>query len=61
MSKVLAAQAKRCLGCGAVYEKEADVVFQTDCMHHHCVGCCAVVGCDSTSACAVCVGMGDAA
>jgi hypothetical protein len=51
MSELMAAQHRRCLGCGHEYMAAAEVVFHCSCMHHHCV-CCEEeqVG----SACAVC-------
>jgi hypothetical protein len=52
MSELMAAQHRRCLGCGHEYTAAAEVVFHCACMHHHCV-CCKEeeqVG----SACAVC-------
>jgi hypothetical protein len=54
MSELMAAQHKRCLGCGHEYTAAAEVVFHCACMHHHCV-CC---GEDQVgSACMVCTQM----
>ena len=39
MSELMAAQHKRCLGCGHEYTAAAEVVFHCACMHHHCVCC----------------------
>jgi hypothetical protein len=39
MCELLAAQQMRCLGCGHEYTAQAEVVFQMNCMHHHCVCC----------------------
>jgi hypothetical protein len=39
MCELLVAQHMRCLGCGHEYTAQAEVVFQTACMHHHCVFC----------------------
>jgi hypothetical protein len=51
MSELLAAQHRRCLGCGHEYTAAVEVVFHCACMHHHCV-CCNEEQGDST--CAVC-------
>jgi hypothetical protein len=51
MSELMAAQHRRCLGCGHEYTAAAEVVFHCACMHHHCV-CCEEEQGDST--CAVC-------
>jgi hypothetical protein len=51
MSELMAAQHKRCLGCGHEYTAAAEVVFHCSCMHHHCV-CCEEEQGDST--CVVC-------
>jgi hypothetical protein len=50
MSELMAAQHKRCLGCGHEYTAAAEVVFHCACMHHHCV-CCGEV---NDGACALC-------
>jgi hypothetical protein len=39
MSELMAAQHRRCLGCGHEYTAAAEVVFHCACMHHHCVCC----------------------
>jgi hypothetical protein len=52
MSELLAAQQRRCLGCGHEYTAQVEVVFQIACMHHHCVGCGKEYG---GNVCAVCV------
>jgi hypothetical protein len=39
MGEMMAAQHRRCLGCGYEYTTQAEVVFQRVCMHHHCVCC----------------------
>ena len=39
MAEVLAAEEKRCLGCGHQYTSQAEVVFHDECSHHHCVCC----------------------
>jgi hypothetical protein len=51
MSELMAAQHKRCLGCGHEYTAAAEVVFHCACMHHHCVCCEEEQG---GSTCAVC-------
>jgi hypothetical protein len=40
MCELVVAQHMRCLGCGHEYTAQAEVVFQMECMHHHCL-CCA--------------------
>jgi hypothetical protein len=50
MSELVAAQHRRCLGCGHEYTAAAEVVFHCSCMHHHCV-CCGEV---NDGACALC-------
>jgi hypothetical protein len=35
MPEVLAAEEKRCLGCGHQYTSVAEVAFHEECMHHH--------------------------
>jgi hypothetical protein len=52
MSELMAAQHRRCLGCGHEYTAAAEVVFHCACMHHHCVCCKEEV--QVGSACAVC-------
>jgi hypothetical protein len=37
--QALAAEEKRCLGCGHQYTAQTEVVFHEECMHHHCVCC----------------------
>jgi hypothetical protein len=39
MCELMAAQHRRCLGCGHEYTAQAEVVFQMKCMHHHCMCC----------------------
>jgi hypothetical protein len=56
MAKVMAAEQKRCLGCGHEYTLQAEVVFHEECMHHHCV-CCWKKARDNL--CAVCAENGD--
>jgi hypothetical protein len=51
MAEVLAAEQKRCLGCGYQYTLQTEVVFHDECMHHHCICCGDEEGSD---ACAVC-------
>jgi hypothetical protein len=48
----LVAQHMRCSGCGHEYTAQAEVVFQIECMHHHCVCCSEEVG---AGGCAVCI------
>jgi hypothetical protein len=52
MPEVLAAEEKRCLGCGHQYTSVAEVVFHEECMHHHCVCCHEGLG---DTVCAVCM------
>jgi hypothetical protein len=52
MPEVLAAEEKRCLGCGHQYTSVAEVVFHEECMHHHCVCCQEGLG---DAECAVCM------
>jgi hypothetical protein len=40
MCELVVAQHRRCLGCGHEYTAQSEVVFQMECMHHHCM-CCA--------------------
>jgi hypothetical protein len=54
MAEVLAAEEKRCLGCGHQYTSQAEVVFHEECSHHHCV-CCGEELAGMT--CAVCAEM----
>jgi hypothetical protein len=51
MTEVLAAEQKRCLGCGHEYTLQEEVVYHEECMHHHCVCCGEKEGIDT---CAVC-------
>jgi hypothetical protein len=51
MTEVLAAEQRRCLGCGHEYTLHMEVVYHEECMHHHCVCCGEEEGSD---ACAVC-------
>jgi hypothetical protein len=51
MAEVLAAEQRRCLGCGHEYTLQTEVVYHEECMHHHCVCCGEEEGSD---ACAVC-------
>jgi hypothetical protein len=51
MSELMAAQHRRCLGCGHEYTAAAEVVFHCACMHHHCVCCEEEQG---NSTCVVC-------
>jgi hypothetical protein len=51
MVEVLAAEQKRCLGCGHEYVTEEEVVYHEECMHHHCA-CCGEK--EERDACAVC-------
>jgi hypothetical protein len=53
MCELMAAQHRRCLGCGHEYTTQAEVVFQMKCMHHHCV-CCGEKKELSRDTCAVC-------
>jgi hypothetical protein len=39
MSELVVAQHMKCLGCGHEYTAQVEVMFQTTCMHHHCVCC----------------------
>jgi hypothetical protein len=40
MCELVVAQHMRCLRCGHEYTAQSEVVFQMECMHHHCM-CCA--------------------
>jgi ankyrin repeat protein len=51
MPKAMASGQKRCLGCGHQYTSQAEVVFNEECLHHHCVCCRDKL---NGSACAVC-------
>jgi hypothetical protein len=52
MAEVMAAEQKRCLGCGHQYTAQAEVMFHEGCMHHHCVCCGQEEGDDSCAVCA---------
>jgi hypothetical protein len=39
MAEMMVADGKRCLGCGKLYTTADEVVYQKECLHHHCVGC----------------------
>jgi hypothetical protein len=51
MCELVVAQHMRCLGCGHEYTAQSEVVFQMECMHHHCM-CCAEK--HDGNGCAVC-------
>jgi hypothetical protein len=39
MAEMMVADGKRCLGCGRLYTTADEVVYQKECLHHHCVDC----------------------
>jgi hypothetical protein len=51
LCELVAAQQRRCLGCGHEYTAQTEVVFQMECLHHHCVCCEEELG---RGVCAVC-------
>jgi hypothetical protein len=52
MTEVLAADQRRCLGCGLQYMLQMEVVFHDECMHHHCICCGEDEGSDACTVCA---------
>jgi hypothetical protein len=52
MCELVVAQHMRCLGCGHEYTVQAEVLFQMECMHHHCVCCGEKLGGDEWAVCA---------
>jgi hypothetical protein len=52
MCELMVAQNRRCLGCGHEYTAQSEVVFQIECMHHHCVCCWEELGDDGCAVCA---------
>jgi hypothetical protein len=52
MSELVVAQHMRCGGCGHEYTAQAEVMFRTKCMHHHCVWCGEELGGDVCAVCA---------
>jgi hypothetical protein len=52
MCELVVAQHMRCLGCGQEYTAQAEVMFRTKCMHHHCVWCGEELGGDVCAVCA---------
>jgi hypothetical protein len=52
MCELVVAQHRRCLGCGHEYTAQTEVVFQMECMHHHCVCCKEELGKDVCAVCA---------
>jgi hypothetical protein len=52
MCELVAAPQRRCLGCGHEYTAQTEVVFQMECLHHHCVCCEEELGKDVCAVCA---------